>query len=153
MNPKLYFLLNEFPSLLMKADVNAKSQWGKMNFQQMIEHMSDSVRIANGKDPHVIITPAERLSPMKEFLMSEKEFRPNTKNILMGDEPEPVKKPSVDGAINELISELNDFASAFQEDHSKNITNPFFGELNFMEWINLLHKHARHHLKQFNLIS
>ena len=34
---------------------------------------------------------------------------------------------------------------------SKNL-NPFFGEFNYEEWLHLLNKHAKHHLKQFNLL-
>jgi hypothetical protein len=151
MNTKLYFLLNEYPLLLRKIDPSTKGHWGKMNVQQMIEHMIDSVREANGKLQRTLVTPEDRVPKMKEFLMSEKEFRPETKNALMGDEPVPVSKSSVTEAINELEIELRDFVNRFKNDNESRITNPFFGELNFEEWIQLLHKHAIHHLKQFGV--
>jgi hypothetical protein len=149
MNPKLSFLLNDYPSLLRNLDPSTKGQWGKMNVQQMIEHMVESVREANGKTPRVLMTPEERVPKMKEFLLSEKEFRPETKNILMGEEPPPVVKTSTTEAIDELEIELKDFVKRFNGDGESTITNPFFGNLNFEEWIQLLHKHAVHHLKQF----
>ena len=53
---------------------------------------------------------------------------------------------------NELEGEINDFVSYFEQHPGSTTTNPFFGELNFEEWIQLLHKHAVHHLKQFNCL-
>jgi len=149
MNPKLTFLINDYPSILRKIDPATKGLWGKMNVQQMIEHMVDSVREANGKTPRVLVTPSERVPKMKEFLMSEKEFRPETKNALMGEEPPLVLKSSTKEAIDELEIELKDFVKKFNGDRESTITNPFFGDLNFEEWIQLLYKHAIHHLKQF----
>lgn len=152
MNKKLTFLLFSFPQLLKKLDPSTKGLWGKMNVQQMIEHMSDSVREANGKIPRTIMTPEANLSKMKEFLMSEKEFRPNTKNVMMGEEPLVVRNSSIKDAIDELEKELSDFEKYFTKNSESIITNPFFGDLNFDEWIQLVHKHAIHHLKQFGVV-
>jgi hypothetical protein len=150
-NEKLNFLLNTFPDLLMELDAATKPKWGKMNVQQMIEHMTDSVREANGKIPRTIITMPERLPAMKAFVMSEKEFRPETKNALMGDEPSPVRNADKENAIAELKDELKDFVDHYTNNPESVITNAFFGHLNYQEWIQLLHKHAVHHLKQFGL--
>ncbi|HNP99832.1 MAG TPA: hypothetical protein PKK99_12305, partial [Bacteroidia bacterium] len=57
---KLRFLQVTFIEKLKQLDAKSERQWGVMNVQQMIEHMSDSVRIANGKDPQVLLTPAEK---------------------------------------------------------------------------------------------
>jgi hypothetical protein len=40
---KLDFVLIEFPAKLKALDPQTKGMWGKMNVQQMIEHMIDSV--------------------------------------------------------------------------------------------------------------
>ncbi len=151
MNPKLNFLINEYPSILRKIDPDKKGQWGKMSVQQMIEHMCDSVMEANGKIPRTLLTSSDRMPKMKEFLMSEKEFKPDTKNALMSDVPPPVLNESVPEAIDELEMELKDFVKKFDGNKNSKITNPFFGELNFDEWVQLLHKHAVHHLKQFGV--
>jgi hypothetical protein len=151
MNTKLNFLINEYPLILRKIDPLKKGQWGKMNVQQMIEHMCDSVREANGKIPRTLLTSAERVPKMKEFLMSDKEFKPDTKNALMADEPPELIHASVSDAIDELEMEIKDFVGKFDGKSESKITNPFFGELNFEEWIQLLHKHAIHHLKQFGV--
>ena len=151
MNDKLSFLLNKYPTHLRNLDPSTKGLWGKMNVQQMIEHMADTLREANGKTPRTLMTPADRVPKMKEFIMSEKEFRPDTKNALMGDEPEPVKRASVAEAIDDLESELKDLVKHFENSPQSTITNPFFGDLNYEESIQLLHKHAIHHLKQFGV--
>jgi hypothetical protein len=148
---KSNFLKNEYLPLLMKVDPSIKPLWGKMNFQQMVEHMSDSIRIANGKAPHKLHTPTEVLDRYKAFLMTEKPFKENTKNVLLGDEPALVRHSSISKAFDELQNELNDFFKIFAPDHAKIITDPFFGDLNFTEWVQLLHKHAVHHLKQFGV--
>jgi len=152
MNPKLSFLVNEYVGHLRQLDVSTKGQWGKMNVQQMIEHMTDSFMEANGKIPRVNMTPPERLPAMKDFLMSEKEFRPNTKNALMGEEPSKVRNSSKEEAIKVLEKEIKDFEKYYAEHEEAILTNPFFGNLNFDEWTQLLHKHALHHLKQFGVI-
>ena len=150
---RLDFLLEKYPLLLLKINPETKPEWGKFSVMQMIEHMCYAVRMANGKDAYSIVTPDDKLVPMQEFLMSEKEFRPNTKNVLMGEEPEPQRLKSVEEAVAELKMELNDFHMLYKNDTQKTVTNPFFGELNFQKWIHLLYKHAIHHLKQFKAVS
>jgi hypothetical protein len=61
--------------------------------------------------------------------------------------------PSMQAAIDKLQLELNYLAEAFQKDPDLTTRNPFFGDLDFAGNVQLLHKHARHHLKQFGLIE
>ena len=150
-NTKLFFLLNGYIEQLRKLDPDTKGLWGKMNVQQMIEHMTDSLREANGKTPRTIIGPIDRLYAMKEFIKSEKEFHPNTKNSMMGETPIPLRNENVKEAIDEIVIELKDFEMYFEKNPDSIIVNPFFGELNFEEWIQLIHKHAMHHLRQFGV--
>jgi hypothetical protein len=75
---KADFLRNEYTALLSQLDSNAPRKWGKMDVQQMIEHMSDYVRIANGRTPMEIVTPDDKLPLMQGFLATEKPFRENT---------------------------------------------------------------------------
>ena len=88
---KKEFLHYRFPILLRQIRSDQQPAWGKMTLQQMIEHFSDSVRIASGKTVHTeILTPAENLERMRDFVMSEKPFRENTPNPLMPETPAPV---------------------------------------------------------------
>ena len=84
-------------------------------------------------------------------MMSERLFKENTKNKLMNEEPEPVKHKTVQAAIGELHQEIIHFFEVFEKNPGMKVRNPFFGDLNFDESIQLLHKHALHHLRQFNI--
>ncbi|TAH43078.1 MAG: DinB family protein [Bacteroidetes bacterium] len=148
---KLEFLRRTFVNQLKALSPDTPPAFGKMNVQQMIEHMSDSIRYANGKDPQPIITPDERLGPMKAFILSEKDFRPNTPNSLMSDTPPPCRNASKDEAIAELEKEIQDFVEYFESRPGITANNPFFGALNYAEWVQGLHKHALHHLRQFSV--
>lgn len=149
---KKEFLQHRFPVLLKQIPSSTPPAWGKMTLQQMIEHFADSVRIASGKTTHTdILTPAEHLDKMQAFVMSDKPFRENTKNALMSEVPVPVRNASVEEAIAELQGELNDFFTRFGQNQNLTTRNPFFGDLNFEENVQLLHKHALHHLKQFGV--
>lgn len=151
-NHKIEFLKNQFVPLLKQLDAKATGKWGVLNAQQMVEHFSESVRIANRKIQPQKVTLDEHLPKMRAFMLSDKPFKENTPNPLMNKEGSPLKHVSMQEAIEELRIELNDFFSAFEKDHTLNTSNPFFGSLNFEENVHLLHKHALHHLKQFNLI-
>jgi oxepin-CoA hydrolase/3-oxo-5,6-dehydrosuberyl-CoA semialdehyde dehydrogenase len=149
---KLIFLKTEFPRLLATLNPESKGNWGVLNAQQMVEHMADSVSIATGKNNQKLHTPAEQVSAYKAFAMSEKEFKPNTKNALMAEVPVPTIKPSMAEAIKLYEDTLADFVAYFEQNKEATLTNPFFGDLNYQEWIHLLHKHAVHHCKQFGLL-
>lgn len=150
MNYALRFLTEEFPRLLRTIDPTTPPVFGKMNFQQMVEHFCDAVRNANGKEVYPdILTPAERVPAMQEFVMGPKEFRPNTPNQLMAADPVPVQLADARAAIDQLEIELADFVRCFEGQPDKRVRNPFFGDLDYAHWIALLSKHARHHLRQF----
>lgn len=151
---KINFLKNEFIPLLRNLHPEAKGKWGVLNGQQMVEHFSDAVRIAGGSFGITqIITPEEHLEKMRSFLMSEKPFKENTKNSLMPETPLPVRHSHIDAAIDELQHVFSHFFSLFETNTGLTTTNPFFGKLNFEENVQLLHKHAMHHLTQFGLIK
>lgn len=145
---KLDFLLHELPARLKKLDATAKGNWGMMNAQQMTEHFILSVKNASGKLPYQVVTPADQLDKFRAFLHSDKPFRENTKNPLIGD-PVPMHYPSMQAAIDKLQLELNYFAGVFQKNPSLTTINPIFGELDFEGNVQLLYKHALHHLRQF----
>jgi hypothetical protein len=85
------------------------------------------------------------------FLLSEKPFRPNTKNPILSETPPPPRHPDKASALAELERELDDFHRSFAEHPGRRTSNPIFGELNYEEQVQLLHKHFGHHLRQFGL--
>ena len=147
------FLRTKLVTYLQRLDPDTRPVWGKMKVQQMIEHYSgDAVRNANGRlKIDTIITPAEQLGRMREFMMSDKPFKENTKNPLMGEDPAPLRYKTVQGAIGALQQELIYFFEAYEKNPEMVIRNPFFGDLNFEQNVQLLYKHALHHLRQFGV--
>ena len=135
------FLKNHYMSAVRSIAADQKPMWGLMDTQNMVEHMADAFRNANGKIVYTgILTQEERIPKMQEFIMSDKEFKENTKNLLLPDQPLP-----------QLNTEVNDFLQLFDRQPELIIRNPFFGDLDFEHWKALLVKHALHHLRQFGV--
>jgi hypothetical protein len=152
MDKEKFFKEDYIPHLrTLKGD--EKGKWGVLSPQGMIEHMTDSIGVAWGRITEPMVTPESVLPRMRDFALSDKEFKPETKNSLMSETPAPLRKRNMEEAIDELQKEIG----FFFDFHSKNpgiiIRNPFFGDFNFQEWLHLLHKHAIHHLKQFDVIK
>lgn len=147
------FLRTRLILYLQRLDPATPPKWGKMNVQHMIEHYAgDAVRNSNGRlKIDSIVTPPENLPRMREFMMSEKPFHENTKNSLMGEEPGPLHFKTVQAAIGALQQELIYFFEVYEKDPLMIIRNPFFGDLNFEQNVQLLYKHAIHHLRQFGV--
>jgi len=150
---KAEFLKKDFSHLLDQLEPEAKGKWGVMNGQQMIEHLIEVFRIANGKLKIPLINHGERLEKFREFLFSEKQFRENTKNPLLGEVPRSLIHPDKETALVELRKEVDDFFELFAKDPSLTTSNPIFGDLDYAGNIHLLYKHALHHLRQFNLVT
>ena len=148
---KANFLKYEYTALLDGLDINAPRKWGKMTVQQMIEHMAEYVRIANGKTQLEPVTPADRIPVMQGFLESEKPMRENTPNPLLPDVPPVARHTTKEAAIAELQCELDHFFAVHEKEAGRKTPNPFFGHLNYEQHVQLLHKHGTHHLRQFGV--
>ena len=150
---KIDFLKKDFLSFLKSVDSVTPPVWGKMSLQQMVEHYTDYVKIASGKIPNTkLLTPEDQLQKAQAFLMSDKPFKENTPNPLLPEVPPPVRNISMEDALKELETEIDFFFSVFNENNQQRTLNPFFGDLNFEQNVQLLHKHALHHLKQFGVM-
>lgn len=148
---KANFLRNKLVATLSDIGPDTQQAWGKMNVHQMVEHMSDSFREANGREPRELVTPDEHVPKMQAFLMSDKPFRENTPNKLMPEEPSAPRHETIAASLEELKEEIEHFFEVFAKEPSKKITNPFFGVLGYEQWVQLLYKHSMHHLKQFGV--
>jgi hypothetical protein len=147
------FLRTKLVRYLQQLDPATPPRWGKMSVQQMIEHFGgDALRTANGRLKfEKIVTPLDRLAAFREFMMSDKPFRENTKNPLLGEEPSPLRYHTTQAAIGALQQELIYFFEAFRNNPQLTTRNPIFGDLNFEQNVQLLYKHAIHHLRQFGV--
>lgn len=150
---KLDFLSRQLVPLLRSLPATTAMKWGKMNAQQMVEHMSGFFRISSNKLHFPLVTPEEQLPKFKAFLYSDKEFRENTKAPVLPEEPLPEQFANYDAAVNDLENEVNDFVAQFTNDPGLTTQHPVFGDLNFEEWVLLHYKHVVHHLKQFGVLA
>jgi hypothetical protein len=55
-------------------------------------------------------------------------------------------------AIDELLLEWIDFEDFFSEKPDRTQSHPYYGPLNYEQWIRLHSKHFTHHFSQFGLI-
>ncbi len=148
---KKRFLEKEFIPVVKEINTSTQPRWGKMNAQQMVEHVSAFFKISSGKLKFPLSIPVEYLPKYREFLMSEKEFRENTKAPVLPEEPLPLRYATINEAIIDLEQQVKNFFNYFSDDPEKKTLHPAFGELNLEEWVQLHHKHVKHHLKQFGI--
>ncbi|MBO9633803.1 MAG: DinB family protein [Chitinophagaceae bacterium] len=149
---KVNFLKNEFVFKLKHLAPDAKGAWGKMNGQQMVEHMAEMLKVANGRLHQPALPDKERVEKAHAWLLTDKPFRENTINPLLPEEPRPEEYNTMQQAIEAVQKELDHFFEVFEATPGLRIENPAFGNLDFEEQVQLLYKHAQHHLKQFGLI-
>ncbi|HKB44449.1 MAG TPA: hypothetical protein VKC90_08665 [Chitinophagaceae bacterium] len=147
------FLRTKLVPYFQRLDPSTPPRWGKMNVQQMIEHCAnDVIRSASGRlKIDTIITLPENLQRMRDFLLSDKPFKENVKNPLLAEEPRPLQYKTVQAAIGALQQELIYFFEVFERTPNLLTRNPFFGDLNFDQNVQLLYKHSLHHLRQFGI--
>jgi len=150
---KINFLKKDFPEMLRKLSAEQKGNWGKMNAQQMVEHITDTLRVTNGKKFQKKELTPEQTEKARSFFLSDKPFRENTTNHLLPEIPYACTNSNITEAIKEMEAELGEFFSKFENNTNQKSVNPFAGEFNFDEWVHLLHKHFLHHAKQFSLID
>jgi hypothetical protein len=131
---------------------NSPALWGKMNARQMVEHLSEYIEHANGKRKMQVLTESEKLPAFKNFLLSDKGFKPNTPNSQMPETPSGQRLESLELAIEELEINLYKFFERFAGKENETENHLFFGPLNYEEYLTLLYKHVFHHLKQFGLV-
>ena len=151
---KLHFITKEMMPLFKNLSTNAMGNWGKMNGQQMVEHVAAFFLVSTEKIKFDLVTPAEHLPKYREFLFSDKEFRENTKapGNVIGEEALPLRYANMDEALKKLSESIAYFEYFFKDDADKKTLHPVFGELNYEEWVLLHYKHVMHHLRQFGLM-
>jgi hypothetical protein len=130
---------------------STKPIWGSMSAQRMVEHLSESFKMASGKLSFPAEVPISTFEKMQAFLMTDK---PMAKNIQVAFSPEdaPLRHEELELAIDEFVEEWIDFIDGFEENPSKTSEHPYYGSLNFDQWIRLHEKHINHHFEQFGLV-
>ena len=56
-------------------------------------------------------------------------------------------------AIDEFVDEWLEFEALFGEDPSRTELHPYYGQINYEQWLRLHQKHLTHHFEQFGLLG
>ncbi len=131
---------------------DAKPLFGKMNGQQMVEHLSNVTQIANGNWKVDVYVSDEKTKRRKPFLNTDNEIQIGFKASFLSEDPIPLKFNSIQEAIDDLIVQVQFFEEIFKNEENRTVTHPFFGELNGEYWKKFQVKHFTHHFKQFDLL-
>jgi len=137
-------------SLLSKLDTNAKPLWGNMSAQRMVEHLADALKVSNGKLKVEMVISEDKLDRMVAFLMSDKPMAKNIEVSFAGKDV-PLRHDEIELAIDEVVEEWIDFEELFASQDGLKISHPYYGPLDFQQWMRLHAKHFTHHLEQFGI--
>lgn len=151
-NEQLLFLKQQYIPLLKQLRTDTPALWGKMDAQQMVEHIRDAFKAASGKLPIPAVPQnPEHAQKLREFLLSDKPFRENTNAPFMPETPRAHKYASIEEAIQKTEPEIQAFFEVHENNPGTEIENPVFGLLNYELHTALLYKHTTHHLRQFGV--
>ena len=137
---------------LEKLTPDKEAKWGNMSAQRMVEHLSDSLKMAIGQIIFPIEIAEDRIPRMKEFLQSEKPMARNIE-VPFAKKDEILRSENLELALDELAENWIAFEEYFSEDEQNTTLHPYYGNLNYEEWKRLHAKHFTHHLQQFGLIG
>ncbi|MNV07020.1 hypothetical protein D3C71_974290 [compost metagenome] len=131
-----------------QLQADSQATWGKMNVSQMLDHCSETMKVARGEKELKRLF----LSYVMGSLM---------KKSFYNDNPIPKNSPTHKTFIITTASdfekakkELIDHLTAFQEGGMEKCTDAphsFFGKLTKEQWGLGMYKHLDHHLKQFGV--
>ena len=139
-------------SILNRLSSTKTPLWGKMNAQEMVEHLSDMLMMSRGTGNFTIDVDAETIARRQQFLSSDKEMAKNiavpfTKEIIV------LRHDELELALDEFAEEWINFTEYYENNPSASVIHPYYGDLDFNLWLKMHDKHFMHHFKQFGLIE
>ena len=142
----------EMLAVLNGLTPNQKPLWGKMNAQEMVEHLSDMLMMSRGMGNFAIDVDAETIARRQQFLSSDKEMAKNiavpfTKDII------ELRNDELELALDEFSDEWMNFTEYYENNPIASVIHPYYGALDFNLWLKMHDKHFMHHFKQFGLIE
>ena len=140
-----------FLEILENLDEKKSASWGKMTPQRMIEHLSDCIYMSCGIGNHELLIPEEKIKGMQAFLISDKEM-PQNIQVPFAKENTPLRNTDIELALDEFTMAWVDFEEMYSEDPQKTALHPYYGNLNYEQWLLLHSKHFTHHFTQFGLM-
>lgn len=154
MNDFRSFLQNDYIPLLQTLQPHQQPKWGRMDAQQMVEHMRDIFKLANGsiKMPLMDKNPTH-VEKKRAFLLTDLPFPQLTKGPGLPEDPIPHRAAGMEEALKKLKPEIDAMFAAYDADPALQLMHPAFGELDYDLQMRYMQKHVFHHLRQFGLID
>jgi hypothetical protein len=140
-----------FLEILENLEESKAATWGKMSPQRMLEHLSDCIYMSCGVGNHELLIPEEKIKGMQAFLISDKEM-PQNIQVPFAKENTPLRNSDLELALDEFTMSWVDFEEMYSEDPKKTALHPYYGNLNYEQWLLLHAKHFTHHFTQFGLM-
>lgn len=126
------------------------AEWGSMNAQQMIEHLSNSLDLSTGIIEGVLSIPEEKVEKAVEHLFSDKPF-PRDFTANYAPKNPSLRNEDLDEAIDELTIKWIGFEEYYEENPASKHMHPVYGLLDYDGWMRVHSKHFTHHFLQFNV--
>jgi hypothetical protein len=121
-------------------------QWGKMNAEQMLAHLVESLRMGVGELKTASLKLPMRYTPLRQLIVY---WMPWPKGSPTAPELLPANCGTLEISKAELTRLVRDFGTrADQEEWPE---HPAFGRLGKRGWGALTLRHIEHHLKQFGV--
>lgn len=136
---------------LNKLTPDAKPAWGKMSAQRMVEHLTDTLRIATGESPQELLIPEEKVERAVAFLYSDKPM-PQNMEVPFAKEGTPLRNEELELAIDEFVDVYLEFQELYAQNPELKTVHSYFGALNYEQWDLLNKKHLTHHFTQFGIL-
>jgi hypothetical protein len=136
---------------LNKLTPEAKPAWGKMSAQRMVEHLTDTLRVATGEKPQQLLIPEEKVERMVAFLYTDKPMAQNME-VPFAKEGTPLRHDELELAIDEFVDVYLEFQELFAGNPELKTVHAYYGPLNYEQWDLLNKKHLTHHFTQFGII-
>jgi hypothetical protein len=149
------FLNTDFATHLAALTDAHTPLWGKMNAQQMVEHLGQLFIISNGKFavPPLTAAPEAIVAAHHRFFVENQPFPKNFRVAALGSEPAPVRFADLATAKAKLLTEKQRFDEFFAQNPTAKPLHPLFGALTHSEWAIFHTRHISHHFAQFGLIE
>lgn len=137
--------------ILLQLNTESKAVWGRMDAQQMIEHLILVCELSNGTKECEVHTPEKYIEKSQAFLMSDEPMPKNFIAKFIPEEPAAHRYENIEASINAFISSIVQYHSYWNGKEETTRNHPVFGKLNKHKWDMVHNKHITHHLLQFGL--
>lgn len=131
---------------VQRVTTDARPRWGKMNVEQMLAHLVESMRMAAGevkpKPKNLLI----RFPPLWQLAVY---WIPWPKGSPTAPELLPAERRAIDDSKRDLLRLIDDVGA--RGDRTDWPQHPAFGNLGRKGWGVLGWRHLDHHLRQFGV--